>query len=94
MGISYYTKIAKKSKVISIPNYRSSHKRPTVLGGGLLFAPSFFALLLIFSPNYWLAGLGAIIGAVISYLDDIKPLPIGIRLPIHVISVILILLSI
>jgi UDP-GlcNAc:undecaprenyl-phosphate GlcNAc-1-phosphate transferase len=94
IGVKMYIFWAQKKVIVDQPNSRSSHDKPTIIGGGLLFAPLFLALELIFSIEYWMAGLGVTLGAVVSYFDDIKALPVRIRLPVHFISVILILFSI
>lgn len=84
-----YFRVAQQLNIKDIPNERSSHKHITLLGGGLIFV---FAILL-FSVAYnfsypWMLG-GAIILAVVSFMDDIKPLSYRFRLAIQVAALLL-----
>lgn len=82
-----YFKIADRFNIIDQPNHRSSHTEVTLRGGGIIFS---VALLLYpiyfgFGYIYFLLGLAAI--AVISFMDDIKPVSNKLRITIHLISV-------
>lgn len=69
----FYFKIADRYNIIDKPNHRSSHSKITIRGGGILFP---IALLIAFVLGYtsWLLTLAVILVAVISFIDDIKPL--------------------
>ncbi|QOD62066.1 glycosyltransferase family 4 protein [Polaribacter haliotis] len=91
-ALSYlYLRIALKYKIIDKPNKRSSHKKITVRGGGILFpmAIILFVLFNNFQYPYFFAGVFAI--SIISFLDDIYTLSSKIRFPFQVIAIFLIL---
>jgi UDP-N-acetylmuramyl pentapeptide phosphotransferase/UDP-N-acetylglucosamine-1-phosphate transferase len=78
-----YFKIADHFSIIDKPNERSSHKKITLRGGGIIF---YFGAILFFLLNdfqypFFVAGLTLI--AAISFADDISPLSSKLRLPIH-----------
>lgn len=86
-GIQLYLRYARQKVLLDTPNARSSHEVPTVRGGGLLFAPTFIVLLLLFAPGYYLSALALALAAAISFLDDLYSLPVRYRLPAHFLSV-------
>lgn len=86
-----YLKIADHFNIIDKPNNRSSHAEPTIRGGGILFL---FALWIYFYTsdfNYAFVVLGVTLIAAVSFIDDIKTLSSGIRLPFQFIAVLLVL---
>ncbi len=91
VSILYY-KYAIKTNIIDNPNHRSSHKKPTVRGGGILF---FFAILLFFlyfkitTYTYFLVGF--ILLSIMGFIDDKKELSAKIRFPFQLVAVFLIL---
>lgn len=68
-----YFKIADRYNIIDKPNHRSSHKTVTIRGGGILFP---IAMLIAFVLGYtnWMLTLAVVLVAVVSFIDDIKPL--------------------
>lgn len=86
-----YFKIADHFNIIDKPNERSSHHKPVLRGGGIIFLIGIwiYAAASHFSYPYFLAGLTLI--AAVSFLDDIHSLPRKIRLATHIISILLIL---
>lgn len=85
--------------LLDVPNERSSHLRTTVRGGGIIFVSSAI-LTWILVEFYYQRGLflamiaGAMVLAYVSFKDDIKPLPIRLRLLIHVLAASLFLYSV
>ncbi len=81
-------------KLLDIPNHRSSHAYPIPRGGGLAIVTAFsIAALALFaadliSSNLLMALAGGWLVAFISGWDDIKPLPIHLRLATHVLAAI------
>lgn len=69
-----YFKIANRYNIIDKPNHRSSHSKVTIRGGGILFP---IAMLIAFVLGYtnWMLTLAVVLVAVVSFIDDIKPLP-------------------
>jgi UDP-N-acetylmuramyl pentapeptide phosphotransferase/UDP-N-acetylglucosamine-1-phosphate transferase len=86
-----YFRIAFHYKIIDKPNDRSSHRKITIRGGGVIFSAA--ALIWFFysgfSYPYFLSGLLLI--AFISFLDDLHTLKSGIRSLVHILAVSLLL---
>ncbi|MFV8327782.1 UDP-GlcNAc--UDP-phosphate GlcNAc-1-phosphate transferase [Flavobacterium sp. ZS1P14] len=81
-----YFKIADKYNIIDKPNSRSSHTSVTLRGGGIIFP---IAISLAFFLGYvsWSIALAVVLVAVVSFIDDIKPLSQLPRFVSHVIAV-------
>lgn len=75
-----YFAVAKHFHIVDKPNERSSHSKPVLLGAGVIF---YFAVLIYSAFHQW-AYLSFLIGAsilaVVSYVDDLRPLPSWLRL--------------
>lgn len=73
------------------PVERSSHSRPTITGGGCIFYIAAMAAAGL-SPSlqvaYFAGGLS--IAAIVSFIDDFKPLGVGVRLAAQLASVVLV----
>lgn len=84
-----YFKIADAYNIIDKPNSRSSHTTITLRGGGIIFP---IALSIAFFMDYvsWQITLAVILVAVVSFIDDIKPLSQLPRFLSHVIAAILV----
>ncbi|MBG6109849.1 UDP-N-acetylmuramyl pentapeptide phosphotransferase/UDP-N-acetylglucosamine-1-phosphate transferase [Flavobacterium sp. CG_23.5] len=81
-----YFKIADKYNIIDKPNSRSSHTTITLRGGGIIFP---IAISIAFFLGYvsWPVTLAVLVVAVVSFIDDIKPLSQLPRFASHVIAV-------
>ena len=81
-----YFKIADKYNIIDKPNSRSSHTSITLRGGGIIFP---IAISIAFFLGYvsWTVTLAVVLVAVVSFIDDIKPLSQLPRFVSHVIAV-------
>lgn len=75
-----YFSIAKHFHIVDRPNDRSSHTRVVLLGAGVVFylAMLFYALTTGMAYPMFLIGLTLL--AVVSYVDDLHPLPSVLRL--------------
>lgn len=84
-----YIKLALKLKIVDRPNYRSSHTKPTIRGGGILFLFGllFFWIMNGFQYSYFI--FGTVFIGVLSFIDDVKTLSAKIRWPFQLIAVIL-----
>ncbi len=83
----FYFKVAKYFDVVDYPVNRSSHNRPTIRGGGIIFP---VAILIWFMINGWkepLAVAGLMVISIISFVDDIKSLPYSIRILFHFVAI-------
>lgn len=90
--IIVYFKIADKYNIIDKPNERSSHSVVTIRGGGIVFP---IAVVIAFFLGYASLSLTAavLLVAVVSFIDDIKPLHQLPRFLSHFIAVLLIVLD-
>ncbi len=89
-----FFKLASRYNILDIPKHWSSHTHPTIRGGGIIFP---LAILLWFflwglQYPYFMAGLFFI--ALISFRDDLRPLPPSVRLPVHFFSLGLLLVEV
>lgn len=86
-----YFKVAVKYKIIDKPNQRSSHIKPTIRGGGIIFPITviFFGLLNDFSLPYFITAV--VLSGIISFIDDVMDLPSGLRFGIHILAAVLLL---
>ncbi|MFQ5775877.1 MAG: glycosyl transferase, partial [Kiloniellaceae bacterium] len=75
--------------VYDTPNPRSSHTGPTPRGGGLALVPVVLAAWIAAAawlgapPGLGFAVAGAATLAAVSWIDDLRGLPIGLRLAVH-----------
>nr|WP_315164810.1 UDP-GlcNAc--UDP-phosphate GlcNAc-1-phosphate transferase [uncultured Flavobacterium sp.] len=81
-----YFKIADKYNIIDKPNSRSSHTSITLRGGGIIF-PIAISIAFLLGYISWSITLAVVLVAVVSFIDDIKPLPQLPRFVSHVIAV-------
>jgi UDP-N-acetylmuramyl pentapeptide phosphotransferase/UDP-N-acetylglucosamine-1-phosphate transferase len=84
-----YFKIADYYNIIDKPNSRSSHSSITLRGGGIIFP---IAILIACLLGYvsWSIVLAVVLVAVVSFIDDIKPLSQLPRFASHVIAICLV----
>ncbi|MFV8378248.1 MraY family glycosyltransferase [Flavobacterium sp. LB3R33] len=82
----FYFKIADKYNIIDKPNSRSSHSSITLRGGGIIF-PIAISIACLLGYISWPVTLGVVLVAVVSFIDDIKPLPQLPRFVSHVLAV-------
>jgi UDP-N-acetylmuramyl pentapeptide phosphotransferase/UDP-N-acetylglucosamine-1-phosphate transferase len=81
-----YFKIADKYNIIDKPNSRSSHSTITLRGGGIIF-PIAISIAFILGYVSWPLTVAVVLVAVVSFIDDIKPLSQLPRFVSHVIAV-------
>ncbi|WP_445749709.1 UDP-GlcNAc--UDP-phosphate GlcNAc-1-phosphate transferase [Polaribacter sp.] len=86
-----YLKLAIKFNIIDKPNERSSHTKPTVRGGGIVFVVALVLFFLMNKYQYSYFILGTVALAIISFLDDIYTLSSKIRYPLQLVAVVLLL---
>ena len=81
-----YFKIADHFNIIDKPNNRSSHTAVTLRGGGIIFP---IATIVAFGLGYasWALTVAVVLVALVSFIDDIKPLSQLPRFATHVVAV-------
>lgn len=87
-GIRMFLGWLNKREIFDIPNERSSHQNPTPVGGGIVIAAVsltlFFAYLIYSNETiYWSYFCGSLIIALVSWLDDLRSVPVAIRFLCH-----------
>lgn len=85
-----YFKIADHYNIIDKPNHRSSHTAITLRGGGILFP---IAVLIAFGLGYVgvFFTIAVVLVAIVSFVDDVYPLPTLPRFSSHFVAVLLVL---
>jgi UDP-N-acetylmuramyl pentapeptide phosphotransferase/UDP-N-acetylglucosamine-1-phosphate transferase len=86
-----YFRIAEHYRIIDRPNNRSSHKHPTIRGGGVIFvlAAILFSVFNHFALPYLI--LAVFLAGLTSLLDDIQGLSNWIRFIVHLVAALLVL---
>jgi Fuc2NAc and GlcNAc transferase len=100
-GVSVLRGWATRRRILDVPNERSSHTRPTPRGGGLaivavvLVGTALCALggLVGMTRALGLCGLGALLVAAVSWLEDLRRRPVALRLSVHVAAAVLALIG-
>jgi UDP-N-acetylmuramyl pentapeptide phosphotransferase/UDP-N-acetylglucosamine-1-phosphate transferase len=82
----FYFKIANTYNIIDKPNSRSSHTSITLRGGGIIF-PIAIGIAFLLGYVSWPVTLAVVLVAVVSFIDDIKPLSQLPRFVSHIIAV-------
>ncbi len=88
----WYYAFASRKKILDIPTRRSSHHTPTVRGGGILFFLGVLAGYAAFVfPQYPWFLAGFLLLSLTGWLDDRKNLSPGVRFPVQLLAVLMIL---
>ena len=78
--------LADKLNIIDKPNARSSHTKPTIRGGGIVFPVAWVVYFSLNGFPFPFFTCGLILLAVISFADDIKPVSNKLRLAFHLLA--------
>ena len=84
-----YFKIADHFNIIDKPNNRSSHTAITLRGGGIIFPIAIIIAFILGYCSLWIT-IAVFIVALVSFIDDIRPLSQLPRFTTHLIAVCLI----
>jgi len=82
-----YFKIADRYNIIDKPNFRSSHSKITIRGGGIIFTIAILLYFFVFDYSYPFFVLGLLLISSISFADDIKPISNKLRIICHFLAV-------
>jgi len=85
-----YFKIADKFNIIDKPNHRSSHTAITLRGGGIIFPIAVLTAFFLGHVSIYVT-VAVILVAIISFIDDIYPLPTLPRFLSHFVATLLLL---
>ncbi|MCU0350792.1 MAG: glycosyltransferase family 4 protein [Flavobacterium sp.] len=96
LGVELFRRWSLKKNILDLPNERSSHTQPTPRGGGLALVIVVFTFTFLGLYDFSLLPyfISALLVAVISWFDDIKHIPSGIRLLFHSLAASLIIIFI
>lgn len=86
-----YMRLALRFRIIDKPNERSSHVKPTIRGGGIIFPISVLLFFFLSGWQYPWFTLAVLASGLISFIDDIRGMPRMLRFSVHILSAILIL---
>jgi UDP-GlcNAc:undecaprenyl-phosphate/decaprenyl-phosphate GlcNAc-1-phosphate transferase len=100
-GVAGVRRWSESRGIMDIPNERSSHSRPVPRGGGaVIVVASLLGWLLlglvyrVYPPPILFAyPLAAVFVALVSWLDDLRPMPTLVRFSVHGLGAALIILS-
>lgn len=97
-GIAVFKRIGLSKRLLDVPNERSSHETPTPKGGGLIVVTVCLLLYIVAatvgnSTIRWSYIVGAVLIAVVSWLDDVYDLSAFIRLIVHGIAAVVVILG-
>jgi UDP-N-acetylmuramyl pentapeptide phosphotransferase/UDP-N-acetylglucosamine-1-phosphate transferase len=101
-GVALVRRWATRRRILDVPNERSSHTRPTPRGGGLAIvavvllglAAGPIAGVVAVTAALGLCVAGAIVVAAVSWLEDLRGVPVGWRLAAHVAAAVLALIGV
>lgn len=82
-----YFYFAKRLNIIDYPAQRSSHTRPTIRGGGILFPMAGLIWFVLFGQPEPFAIYGLLLISFISFWDDVQNIRAGIRFIVHFVAV-------
>lgn len=91
IGFLLYFRVARAYKIVDVPNHRTMHEGATIRGGGIVIfiAVALYALLVGNPGMYFVAGLTVM--GITGFLDDLHDLPGKLRLPLQLLSMLLLL---
>ena len=88
LGVELFRRWSLRKDILDLPNERSSHTKPTPVGGGLIIVIVCLSSHIFFSiyHNYEIQGayvIGALTVSLISWLDDLYHIPVTLRFLCH-----------
>lgn len=102
-GVAAIRRYTQRNQILDIPNERSSHTQPTPRGGGLaIVGVTLLGLLLHLAVNPPFVAtrpfcgffVGAMLIALVSWIDDLRSLPHRLRFGIHALAANLVILTV
>ena len=98
-GVGYFRHWGEQKEILAIPNERSSHTEPVPHGGGViivLISLAAYVCISFYIPGTFSWGYfsGAMLIALVSFLDDLYAIPFPWRLLVHSIAAILLIIDV
>jgi UDP-GlcNAc:undecaprenyl-phosphate/decaprenyl-phosphate GlcNAc-1-phosphate transferase len=82
-----YFVVARRFNIIDYPAERSSHTRPTIRGGGILFPVAGLIWFVLFRQQEPWAIAGLLLISLVSFWDDVQNIRASIRFLVHFVAV-------
>ncbi len=100
LGVGIFRKWSENRSILDVPNERSSHDKPTPVGGGLVIVV--FTLLPLLACDvlnvdgvgYWGFYVGVSAVAIISWIDDLKTVPAALRFSVHILCALIVVIQV
>ncbi len=87
LSLFIYFQLAEYYRIVDYPLKRSSHSKPTIRGGGIIFPLAVILWFLFFGfKDIWFV-TGLMIISIVSFIDDLKNISWLIRFSTHIIAV-------
>lgn len=87
LGVGAFTRWAHRTRLLDLPNHRSSHQVPTPRGAGLVIVPIAAAAVVWAASaepfRIGLPALAVLAVTIVSGIDDVRSLPSPLRLFVH-----------
>src|SRR5689334_19551323 len=98
-GVDYYLRVSERNGFFAIPNERSSHTQPVPHGGGIVIVviclTAYVGISLYLPGTFsWGYFCGALLIALVSFLDDIYSIAFPWRLLVHSVAALLLILDV
>lgn len=84
-----YLVVARRLKIVARATHRSSHRAPVVVGGGIVYYFAIMAFWLTTDGRFMSLMGAATLLAVISFIDDVRPQGVELRLLVQFLAVII-----
>ncbi|MFZ4752165.1 MAG: MraY family glycosyltransferase [Chitinophagaceae bacterium] len=81
-----YFHLADRFRIKDKPNRRSSHKKSTIRGGGIIFSIAWILFFMFSQKTFIFMTIGLLIISIVSFADDIKSVDNKIRLVFHTVG--------
>lgn len=78
-----YLRAAERLGIVGIPSPRGSSKEVAIIGCGIIFLFGVWLYAAFFGLSYLWFILGLSLIGLVSFADDIKPMPVSLRLVVH-----------
>lgn len=96
LGVELFRRWSLEKEILDLPNERSSHTKPTPVGGGLVIVTVslFLYAAFLFFNNYsipWSYIAGAVLVTLISWLDDLFSVPVVVRFLCHALAALIVI---
>jgi UDP-N-acetylmuramyl pentapeptide phosphotransferase/UDP-N-acetylglucosamine-1-phosphate transferase len=86
-----YFRLAIRYRIIDKPNERSSHFKPVIRGGGIIFPITILLYFLLNAMQYPWFALAVLASGAVSFVDDIRSQPRMLRFGVHAFAAALVL---